>query len=106
MRDIDKICDDFLLEAGNDYVGLWQVVNAVEHDLKPTNLEERQHLTLEVIKRLLAHGLQAVDLESSGSGCLPWTDQNVESVARRINAEWKALEHEPCIGDIVWLNKP
>ena len=106
MRDLDKICDDFLREARNDYVGLWQVINAVERDLKPTSVEERQRLTLEVIKRLIARGLQAVDLEASGSGCRPWSDQNVESVVRRINAEWKTLGREPSIGDIVWFNNP
>ena len=105
MRDLDKICDDFMREAEIDYIGLWQVINTVGYGFEPTTIEERRRLTLEVIKRLMARGLQAVDL-GEGSSCIPWPDQNVESVMRRINAEWEALGHEPDIGDIIWLNKP
>ena len=106
MRDLDKICDDFQRESRNDYVGLWQVVNAIERDFKPANPEERRRLTLEVVKKLISNGLQAVSLKAAGSGCIPWPDQDVESVVTRINAEWDTLGHDPDIGDIVWFNKP
>lgn len=106
MRNIDKICDDFKREAMRDYVGLWQVMNAIERDFKPASPEERRRLTLEVVKKLIAGGLQAVDLEPRGSGCVPWAHQDVKHVVNRINAEWNALGRDPDIGDIVWFNNP
>jgi len=101
---LDKICADILRESEYDYVGLWEITNAIERDLKPTSLKERRILTLQIIRCLLAGGLEAVNLTASGPGCIPWQEQDVESILRRIDDEWNALGHEPDIGDIVWFN--
>jgi len=105
MDMLDKTCIDLLREADHDYVGLWEVINAVERDFKPTSVDEKRSLTMRIVQRLLASGLEAVELRSGGSGCIPWSKQDIESVLSRIDAEWDELGHEPDIGDIVWFNR-
>ncbi len=106
MHGLEQIIEDFYTGAASDYVGLWELVNAVDSRLRPSGSDDRRELTLEVVRQLIARGLLAVDLASVGGGCVPWRDQQPDSVLRRIRAEWEALGRDPDIGDIAWFSLP
>ncbi len=103
---IAAIADDYAREAISDYVGLWQICIRVRHDFKTEDKDQIKHITLDIIEEMLNRGLEAVSLASSGSGCLPWSDQDHHSVINRISSEWRALGREPSVGDIVWFDNP
>ena len=105
MRSVDKIVEGFRREAQQDYVGLWQVTGTVMHNFKLSEASKIREMTLTIVRQLLDSGLCAVDL-APGGRCTPWSDQEPESVVRRIEAEWNALGRDPDIGDIVWFNLP
>lgn len=105
MVNLRKLEEEFLVEAGQDYVGLWQLVGAVRRKLQVSEPSEVRRLTLLLVRDLLASGLQAVALTSDG-GCVPWLKNDVQSVINRIEREWSALGREPNIGEIVWFNLP
>ena len=106
MRTIDQIVEDFAREAKVDYVGLWQIANAVATEFQLTEALEVRRLSIIVISRLLNLRLQAVDLATSGGGCQPWESQDHNYIIERIASEWDKLGHEPDIGDVVWFNAP
>ena len=103
MHNFEQIIEDFVKESRVDYVGLWQLLNAVQHQLGITDEMEIRSTTLEIIKGLLSHGLEAVDLTSDG-GFKPWVEMECGQVISRIEKEWNGLGREPNIGDICWFS--
>lgn len=103
MRTIDQIVEDFVREAKVDYVGLWQICNAVATEFQPLDTQEIRRLSIIVINKLLDAELQAVDLTEAG-GCQPWESQDRDYVIVRIESAWNKLEGDPDIGDVVWFN--
>ena len=97
---------DYVQAAKSDYVGLWQICVRVRHDLKIENAEQLRRTVLKVAEGLLARGLEAVDLASSGSGCVRWADQRPASVLSRISSEWNTLGREPSVNEIAWFDNP
>ncbi|HZP86041.1 MAG TPA: hypothetical protein VFB54_04415 [Burkholderiales bacterium] len=103
---IDEIAEGYVNEAKTDYVGLWQICIRVRKEFNSTNPQQLRELVFQVIRRMLASGLQAVTLHSSGPGCTPWNEQETDEVIKRISSEWDALGHDPSVADIVWFNNP
>src|SRR5579883_1313447 len=103
---IAEIADSYAQQAISDYVGLWQICGRVEHDFCTKSQSQIKEISLRIVRKMLASGLQAVHLHSSDAGCDPWKEQDVDYVIGRIIAEWDALGHNPSVGDIVWFNNP
>jgi len=106
MRDLEQIAKDFVLEAnGGDYVGLWQIVNAIGHEFGIADEAYVRTAALRIVEDLLGRGLEAVDLVAGG-GCIPWGEKEPKQVICRIEREWDDLGREPNIGEICWFNLP
>lgn len=103
---LEELKSQYLVEAQEDYVGLWRLTSSLRERYGISDPNEVRQLTLQLVRELLAAGMEAVDLPSEGSGCTPWPDQNHNHVLERIEREWYALGREPNIGDIVWFNLP
>ena len=73
-----QLISRFLREAGDDLVGLWQIVNAVERQTGDGGALREQ--TLDVVRELLAHGLVTGDPPYSANGYRPRTDQRPDAV--------------------------
>ena len=102
----DEIAEDYVNEAKADYVGLWQICIRVRKEFSSPNPGQQREIVFQIIRRMLASGLEAVTLHSSGPGCTPWKEQEPDEVIKRISSEWDALGHEPSVADIVWFNNP
>ena len=100
-----SLTNEFLKEAEDDVVGLWEIVKVLEdrHGVEDEALLEQ---SLEVVQELLANGFLAGDPPYSAGGYRPWADQRPDAVFDRIRSEWIALGHTPNIPDIVWFSRP
>jgi hypothetical protein len=101
---LDDIAQCYVREALSDYVGLWQIIIRVRHDLGISNSTEIKAAVLQIVERMLSNGLEAVALASSGPGCIPWGNQDPNYVLNRISTEWDELGHDPSVGEIAWFN--
>jgi hypothetical protein len=103
---VNSIVEDYVKEAKSDYVGLWQIFIRVRHDFKLSNKNEIQEIVMKIVRGMLSAGLEAVTLESSGPGCIPWISQDQSYVLDRITSELNELGRSPSVGEIVWFNNP
>lgn len=105
-KKIAEIVSGYVEEAKSDYVGLWQICTRVRKEFNPQSPYKIKNIVLHTIREMLASGLVAVDLASSGSGCTPWKEKRVEKIIHRISSEWDSLGRDPSVGDIVWFDNP
>ena len=104
--EIDEIVHDFVNEARLDYVGFWEITGRVQHRFKLSDRSKVREAVMQIVSGLLSAGLEAVDLASSGAGCIRWENQAPAHILDRISSEWNKLGRDPTIGDIVWFNHP
>jgi len=88
--------DDFMEEAHDDYVGLWQVVGRSRS--RQTTPESVRAEACTIVALLLERGLLAGNLTRDG-GFVPWMQQEPDAVVRRIQREWDELGRDPSIDD-------
>ena len=105
-KEISALVTGYVEEGKSDYVGLWQICSKVKKEFHPEDPVQLKNIVLQTVREMLASGLVAVDLASSGSGCTPWKEQMADAVIRRISTEWDSLGRDPSVGDIVWFNNP
>lgn len=105
--EVQKLLERFSNEAEEDYIGLWEVVSAIE--LSPSLLElvggDLRRAVLDFVQEMLGDGFVAVDLRPEGK-CAPWADQRPAEVVQRLEQGWAALGRTPNIGELAWFNKP
>ena len=97
----------FSHEATEDYIGLWQIVDAIDSSCSSAELTDSA-LRLAVagfVQQMLRHGFIAVDLMPDGR-CTPWADQRPVKVTERIEQGWAKLGRSPTIGELAWFDKP
>ncbi len=68
---LEEIAKGYVGEALLDYVGLWQIVIRVRHELGISDPADMKAIVLQVVEIMLSNGLEAVALGSSDSGCIP-----------------------------------
>ena len=101
---VDEMIADFVLEAPDDWIGLWQIIKR----LQKSGVDDAELLpaTMNVVRAMLIRGFLAGDPPYSEGGFQLWADQNHDSIIERIRAEWRTLGHVPNIPDIVWFDLP
>jgi hypothetical protein len=102
MSIADEI-ESYLREAREDWVGLWQLVGAMEE--KTQDRQEFVAGVYAIARGLLVGGLMAGNLTKDG-GFKAWPEQDCEQVIARVRKEWDALGHDPNIDDICWFGLP
>ena len=104
MQSLDPIEKEFLLEAIDDYVGLWEFPSAIRRHLNEQDPEKVRELSMTLVRRLIGEELMvAGDLAEEG-GFAPWTHSAAKSV-ERIDELWRRLGRHPNLGgDIPWFN--
>lgn len=103
MRTLEQIVKDFIVEAKQDNIGLWRVVNAVQHETGEVDSSGVRSDSLRVIEGLLNHGLEVMDYYQ-GRGWEKWPEKDRHSILARIEREWIALGRDPSLGDICWFS--
>ncbi len=105
IQKIEKIVRGCYRESRDDYIGLWEILGAIDHELKITEPFVVRKVALDIVKRMLALDMRAVDLSQGGS-YIAWPNQNPEYILRRIDDEWQKLGKRPSIADIAWFTGP
>lgn len=95
--------NSFVIEAREDYVGLWQIFRRIKSEI--LNKEDVSFNVFEVVRGLLERGLLVGNLTKDGS-FEAWNQQNPDLVISRINKEWQDLGRDPTIDDIAWFHLP
>jgi len=102
---ISEIVSGYVEEANVDYVGLWQIIVRVRREFGIVDQMQLKKVVLQIVKGLLAAGLEAITLRSTAPPRLGWKDQDIESVLGRISREWEALGRDPNPGEIAWFDR-
>ncbi len=103
MSTIDSIVEDFLIEAQQDWIGLWAIEGAVESDLKLTNSEEIKARTLDVVRGLLKRGLWPGNF-GNDKKFYEWDLPDAADCLARIDKEWDIVEgHSLALNAICWF---
>lgn len=102
MIDINDIADEFLKEAGHDYIGLWLIAGAVRGDLILPSNEDVKARTLDVVRILMDHGLWPGDYLKSGFQF--WDEPNAEAAIARIDREWDPKQGDPPLSGFTWFD--
>ena len=102
MRELQQIVKDFIIEAKQDNIGLWRIINAVQHETDEVDQIRLRVTSLILVEELLNHGLEVVDYYQ-GRGWARWPEGDHQSILARIEREWIALGREPNLGDICWF---
>jgi hypothetical protein len=105
IKKISEIVQGYVEETNIDYVGLWQIILRVRHELGVFEREELKKIVLQIVRELLAAGLEAVTLSAAAPTRHGWQDQDVEYVLDRVSQEWDALGRDPNPGEIVWFDQ-
>lgn len=105
MRELGQIVENFILEASEDYVGLWRIVNAVRHELGEADEAQIRSTSLKIVEELLNRGVEVIDYYQ-GRGWVRWSEQNSQTIISRIEREWNTLGRDPNLGDICWFSLP
>ena len=95
----DEIKRRLLLDALDDWLGLWDVLGYFE-DLPES---ARRRSTLSAVDEMLRSGWFEAGFPTQDGKFEAWRLSVDESV-QRIADEWSALGKDPGLGDIVWLN--
>ncbi len=97
-----KIKKLLLMEAAEDYVGLWSVIVEIEDYNPKLDTVSIKNQCLKLIRELLNDNLIEVGTFNSKSQFEIWQMSNTEIISR-IEKEWNQLNREPNIGDIAWF---
>ena len=102
---IDDIVRGYVDETNVDYVGLWQIVIRVRHELGISERTILKKVVLQIVRGLLAAGLEAVMVRATVPARLAWENQDVGYVLDRVSQEWDALGRDPNPGEIIWFDQ-
>jgi hypothetical protein len=103
MSVIDPIVEDFLTEAQQDWIGLWAIEGAVEHDLHLSDNAEIKARTLDVVRGLLKRGLWPGNF-GTDKKFHEWNLPDAAACLARIDNEWDISEgHSLALDAICWL---
>ena len=95
----EEIKDQLLLEALDDWVGLWDVLGYFE-DLPES---ARKRSTLAAVDEMLRSGWFEAGFPTLDGTFEAWP-LSVDASLRRISDEWAELGKDPSLGDIAWFN--
>lgn len=102
MNAIQEITRQFLIEAQQDYGGLWSLVWELRNGCKELDPNETRGLVIRIIAELLHEKLIRAGIPNSSGQFEEWSG-SAEEIVARIQSEWDKLGHDPGIGDIVWF---
>lgn len=102
MKKIIEIAERCVQESADDYIGLWQIATRVRRELGPLTNEQVKHLSLDVIRLIVEHGLNPGDYFKTGFRF--WETEDTSSIIARIDREWDPAHGDPTlVKPICWF---
>jgi hypothetical protein len=99
---IERTVEELRVEADVDVIDVSLIAESLREDLDLKTQEEIRRHTLDVIERLITHGVCPGDYDHASTLAF-WPGQPSEHL-RRIEAEWIALGTTPTLAEpICWL---
>jgi hypothetical protein len=96
---MNKLFRELVQECCEDYVGLWTIVRQVREDVADESMVFETVIAL--IERLITEG-GAVAGDFRGEEFFEWK-LPVSAVLKEVERQWRALDRDPTIGEVVWL---
>ncbi len=98
FQNLGSIKREFLEEALEDYVGLWQFPQEIRRHSAPVNPQTIKDLSIRLVRELVGEGLFVPGELTENGGFDPWPLSAQESITR-IEQLWEDLGREPNLGD-------
>lgn len=103
-KQLDSLKREFLLEAAEDYVGLWEFPSSIRRHLSIEDPEEIKRVSMELIRQFVNEGIFAPGELAGEGGFDAWSLSPSESI-ETIGKLWERLGREPNLGDEApWFN--
>jgi hypothetical protein len=103
MTSLRTIKLEVLHHCFDDYTGLWEVIRTVQRHAPDLDGQPLIDTTLRCVRDLIETELVELGAPvADGRGFSRWNLEADESLSR-IEREWKALDREPNLGEVVWL---
>ncbi|WP_413557962.1 hypothetical protein [Bdellovibrio sp. HCB209] len=99
---IKLLKNEFLLSLDDDDVGLWEVW-VLANQLYQGGPEVKKAAILEVIRELLDE--KSMIAGEIHDGVIKKWKGTSEEIIERIDSEWRKLNRDPDLGDVVWFFK-
>ena len=101
-----------LIECLEREIGLWAIVWEVRYQMNDETYpliqddmsrpDEVRQVVLEIVKRLLAHGVFVAEFKEDGSGLMLWKEP-AEVAFSRVVEFWNSLDREPTMTDNIFF---
>jgi hypothetical protein len=102
-----EVCARFVAEASVDYVGFWEIVEAVAEKSLSDSDQEHTHDALILSKCLIENGLRVFKFDVGTTTPVFWNNLSPEAAVNRIREEWRLLGGQAVgLGDVCWFAKP
>lgn len=97
-----NIKNRILVEAVDDYIGLWSIIREIRDCNKNLDLLSIRNQTISFLNEMLDNQLMQAGNFNAESEFKTWNFSSTE-IINKIEKEWDKLGYEPNIGDIVWF---
>ncbi len=102
MERTDKIAEDCVRKAADDYIGLWQIATRVRREFGQLTNEQVKHHSLDVVHHIVQDGLHPGDYFKAGFTF--WDKNDTEAIIARIKKEWDTEHGDPTLANpICWF---
>lgn len=104
--DKERLVDELLACAQDDWLALWMIAGDVEAELDDP--DQTREVTIDVVRELLKRGLRAGDSPVNGD-CVhfnAWANQDPDAIAAFIRRDWQHRDGPPGWDDAPWFAAP
>ena len=100
MKELRQIIQEFAQETIEDFVGVWSLIREIRNETRTEN-DQIIPLTVKILGELMRQG-KIIAGNFKGDEFVKW-ELPIDEILKRIEDEWKNLDRDPDIGEIVWF---
>lgn len=92
---LEEIQAQFLREAKEDYIGLWEIVKVIREEAQVSDLEEMRTMTISVVRYLLEAGCRPGQSPYKAGGFQLWPEMNQDQIIFRVISDLDNTGDDP-----------
>ena len=103
MTELDPLIDELVVAGSDDWVDAAEVAWIAKSMGPPESSEAIRDLSVRLIGKVLGDGLMRIgEVTVTDRGFAAW-EVSIDEAVERVDREWRALDREPDLGDVFWL---